>query len=139
MVKVQGSYRALITLDWRQVFYLDFETTDLIYEKRLDLPWIIQFTVKTAHNKIFNTMITPKDNDDFDIPSGATEVHGWTKDELLSLPIEERPNIKDAWISFLAWAEETKVLKDEPIVLCAYNGFGFDFRLLIHNLRYFNY
>jgi len=84
-------------------------------------------------------MITPKDNDDFEIAPGATEVHGWTKHELLSLPIEERPNIKDAWISFLAWAKETRVLEDKPIVLCAYNGFGFDFRLLIHNLRYFDH
>ena len=84
-------------------------------------------------------MITPKGNEDFEINLGAANVHGWTKERLLSLPNSERPTIKDAWIAFFSWAKEVTLLKDKPIVLCAYNGFLFDYRLLIHNLSYFGY
>ena len=102
------------------------------------MPSIIQFTAKYCHLEVFNTMITPKDNEHFEIHQEASEVHGWTKDGLLSLPIDQRPSIKKAWFDFLSWAKEIRMLKKKPIVLCSYNGFGFDFRVLIQNLSLYD-
>ena len=84
-------------------------------------------------------MITPKGNDEFEIHPEATAIHGWSKEKLLELPIAQRPTIKDAWIDFISWAKKTTMLPKKPLVLCAYNGFGFDFRILIDNLSYFDF
>ena len=49
-------------------------------------------------------MITPKGNDLFEIHPEATEIHEWTKEDLLKLPIARRPTIKEAWTKFFTWA-----------------------------------
>ena len=41
-------------------------------------------------------MITP-DDPQFMITPSATEIHGWTRDSLLNLPINQRPTIAQAW------------------------------------------
>ena len=35
------------------------------------------------------------------------------------------------------WIKTLPIDQDKRIILCAYNGFGFDYRVLIHNLEEF--
>ena len=66
-------------------------------------------------------------------------MHGWTKERLLALPENERPTFNVVWKNFLKWLrEETPINLEYNVFLCAYNGFGFDFRLIIHNLKSIN-
>ena len=83
----------------------------------------------------FKSLVTPKDPN-FTIPAGASGVHGWTKERLLALPENERPTFNVVWKNFLKWLrEETMINLEHNVFLCAYNGFGFDFRLIVHNLK----
>ena len=82
-------------------------------------------------------MITPP-VEDFEIHPKATEVHGWTKEKLLALPQRERPSFAQAWSQLKKQLKICKdLLYDRNVILCAYNGFGFDFRILVHHWDYF--
>ena len=87
-------------LKMEQTLYIDLETTDLIDYKALTMPWIIELAIHFGDGKRFRTMITPPVKD-FEIHPKATEVHGWTKEKLLDLPVEERPTLDRAWLEFI--------------------------------------
>lgn len=83
-------------------------------------------------------MITPP-TEDFEIHPKATEVHGWTKEKLLALPKEQRPNLIEAWSALIEKLKNNlEINLKQNKFLCAFNGFGFDFRVLLHNLDYFH-
>ena len=123
-------------IDLEHVIYLDFESTDKPRYKEEQMPYIIQFTAMSHEQTMFDSMITPR-NQDFEIHPEAYDIHGWSKDDLLELPLEKRPYLDQVWNQFLEWIKTLAIAPDNRIILCAYNGFGFDFRVLIHNLEEF--
>lgn len=50
------------------------------------------------------------------------------------MPKENRPTLKVAWIKFRNWINSIVPDTMQQIVLCAFNGFGFDFRILLYHL-----
>ena len=61
------------------------------------MPYIIQFTAMSHDQSfLFDTMITPKTLD-FSMHPEAQEIHGWSKESLLDLPLEKRPCLDQAW------------------------------------------
>ena len=125
-------------LKMEQTLYLDLETTDKLNKESKEMPSIIEFAVYHQHDKRFRSMVTPKDPN-FTIAEGAAAVHRWTKEKLLALPEYERPTFDVVWKNFLKWLrEETTINMDHNVFLCAYNGLGFDFRLIVHDLKSYN-
>ena len=52
-------------------------------------------------------------------------------------PVLQRPKLDIVWAKFLGWISALDLDPTKQIILCAYNGFCFDFRvLLIHLDRY---
>ena len=101
------------------------------------MPWIIEFGAATPDGKEFKSMVTPGSLD-FHIHPDATEINGWNRKKLLALPVAERPTFDKVWKNFLKWMrEDGKINPQQNICLSAYNGFGFDFRVILNNLRYF--
>ena len=76
-------------------------------------------------------------DENFTIASEATRVNGWTKDSFLEDTTTNKLSFPEVWSGFLEWLGHIGFNLDKDIYLCAYNGYGFDFRVIIHELRRF--
>ena len=54
------------------------------------------------------------------------------------MPAGERPTFDKIWSDFLKWLSENDFDLKKPIVLCAFNGFAFDHKLLVYHLKQYN-
>ena len=119
-----------------QVVCIDVETNDLIYEIDEIMPYTIQFTAVHGVNEKFDRLVMSKD-ENFTIERDATRVNGWTKESLLKAITSPDQTFPKVWSEFLDWLVEIGLDLDQDIYLCAYNGFDFDFRVIINELRRF--
>ena len=76
-------------------------------------------------------------DENFTIASEATKVNGWTKKTFLEELTPKPLSFPEVWSEFLDWLRHIGFNLDKDIYLCVYNGYGFDFRVLIHELRRF--
>ena len=53
-------------------------------------------------------------------------------------PVLHRPKFDIDWTGFLDWISALDLEPEKQIVLCAYNGFCFDFRVLLFHLDRYN-
>ena len=81
-------------------------------------------------------MITPSDPN-FQIYYGATVIHKWTKESLMNLNSDQRPTLDIAWKQFEIWLSDHLKSLHKPVILCAFNGFKFDFMILMKNLDHY--
>ena len=117
-----------------QVVSLDLETTDKIESSKKDLPHIVSFGACSHDFKLFHTYVTPYDPDCV-FTMKASSINKVTRQSLYQKPESERPVFHRAWKQFLQWLDEIGYDLTEPIVLCAFNGFNFDFKLILHHLE----
>ena len=47
----------------------------------------------------------------------------------------ERPTLDLMWEHFMSWLRKQNYSMEQPILLCAFNGFDFDFKILLHHLK----
>ena len=78
-------------------------------------------------------MITPK-HDQWEVHDDAERVNVWNRKRLMNLPEDQRPTLDKAWEKFLIWLKGTRKSLEKPVIFCAYNGFKFDFYLLMIHL-----
>ena len=121
-----------------QVVVLDIETTGLIMEIDGDMPFILQLSAVHNHENKFNSLVWPSD-ENFEIQAAAAMVHGLTRESLQRRLGDKRPNILDVWYDFIYWLHTIGFDLTKDIYLCAYNGFTYDFRVIIHDLRRLGY
>jgi len=121
----------------KQVVCIDVETNDLIDSDHNTMPYILQFSAVHDYNEYFNHLVIPKD-ENFTISEEATKVNGWTKKKFLEAITPTDQTISQVWSEFLHWLVEIGLDFDQDIYLCAYNGFRFDFRVIINELRRFD-
>ena len=76
-------------------------------------------------------------DENFTIASEATRVNGWTKDKIMKETANNKLSFPEVWSGFLEWRGHIGFNLDKDIYLCAYNGYDFDFRVIIHELRRF--
>ena len=100
------------------------------------MPFILQFTAVHNIGEIYNHLVMPID-ENFTIEPEATKVNGWTKESFLKDTTSKKLSFPEVWSGFLEWLGHIGLNLDEDIYLCAYNGYGFDFRIIIHELRRF--
>ena len=82
----------------------------------------------------FARFVTPSDPN-FVIPLAASKKNKIYKDELLEKPENKRKDFATVWSEFMNWITTNHPSKTSNFVLCAYNGFDFDFRLLVYHLK----
>ena len=64
--------------DIERVIFIDFETTDLILEEEMIMPYILTFSAIHHSGEKFHRLVMPLDHN-FTIAEGATKVNGYTK------------------------------------------------------------
>ena len=100
------------------------------------MPYILEFSALYSIRHGFSHLVMPSD-EHFIIDKEATKVNGWTKEQFLKDINGKELSFKEVWIQFLEWLDSIGLDNLENIYLCAYNGYKFDFRVLIHELRRF--
>ena len=104
----------------------------------MKIPDILQFGAVTSNRKRFMRFITPA-NPDFVIHADASKKHGIYKEEFLKKDPSKRKGFATVWDEFLDFLKSNHFDKTDRVVLCAYNGFRFDFRVLLFHLKEFNF
>ena len=79
----------------------------------------------------------PKDKD-FTIHKYSTAINKWTKKKLLKALGDQKTMFHEVWTKFLVWLKTLGFKNFENIYLCAYNGFHFDFKVIVNELRRFD-
>ena len=54
---------------------------------------------------------------------------------LMNLPKDHRPTLDLAWENFMKWLNDIRKSPNKPVIFCAYNGYQFDFFLLVLHLE----
>ena len=101
-------------------------------------PEILEFGACIYNFKTFQSFITPKVGNRFRMAEGASKKNGITKEALFKMPAKQRPTFDKLWADFLDWLTENALDLKKPLVLCAFSGFTFDHKLLIHHLKEYN-
>jgi len=101
------------------------------------IPDILQFAIVTSNRKRFMRFVTPA-NPDFVINPKASKKHGIYKEEFLKKDPSKRKGFATVWDEFLDFIESNHFHLTDRFVLCAFNGFRFDFRVLLFHLKEFN-
>ena len=101
-------------------------------------PEILEFGASIHNFKTFQSYITPKVGSKFKMTKDAEKKHDLTIKGLFKMPAGERPTFDKVWSDFLKWLSENGFDLKKPIVLCAFNGFAFDHKLLVYHLKQYN-
>ena len=100
----------------------DVESTGLIVEKDRIVSLSASYTL--GNNRVeFNELVNPGVN----IPADATRIHGITNND-----VKDKDNFAAVGERFFRWVYTHAGY--EPI-LCAYNGLGYDFRIIFNELK----
>ena len=99
--------------------YFDLETTDIN-------PRTCRITQIGAvcEDKVFKTFV----HADKPIHPDAEKITG-----IKDADLKDAPNCKDALLAFFAWVDECRERK--PVVMCAHNGLGYDYILLLSEMH----
>ena len=118
----------------QDIIFLDIESTNYIKEYQQQFPWILSIAGCNSNVNTFARFVTPSDPN-FVIPLKASEKNNIYKDEFLEKPKNKRKDFATVWSEFMNWIATNHPSGGSNFVLCAYNGFDFDFRLLLHHLK----
>jgi len=98
------------------------------------MPYILQFSAVYDNLKHFNHLVWPT-NEKFEIHPKASEVNGFKRPEFDEKVGINKLSMLEVWKLFITWIEGLGFNLKKDIYLCAYNGYHFDFRVVIHELR----
>ena len=118
----------------QDIIFLDIESTDYIKEYQQQFPWILSIAGCNSNVNTFARFVTPSDPN-WTIPISATRKNKIYKDEFLAKPENKRKDFATVWSEFMNWIATSHPSRGSDFVLCAYNGFDYDFRLLLHHLK----
>ena len=121
----------------QQVLYIDLETSDRIKGPPLLMPEILQLAATTHDYWSFKKYVMPEDPN-FVIDQEATQKNGLTKKLLLKKLVPNILPLDIVWSHFLFWLQEQNYTTGKPILICAFNGFDFDFQVLNYRLKCLN-
>ena len=138
-MKRRASYEEMLEhLPIQRVIYYDFETSDRLKEGMEHYPEILEFGACIHNLKTYHSFITPKVGSNFRMSQGAMKKNGLSKEALFKMPADQRPTFDKVWADFLDWLSENGYDLKKHIVFCAFSGFTFDHKLLVHHLKQYN-